>query len=120
MDSTKDEFEKLAKDPHQLQEYLAEQIQEMSRTLTDDEEFCNQDIDTTMEYVQTMKRKFLEKSEEFQTKLEEIRRENQTTSEENRKKLDEEIKEINELYEARKYPEGRYEIFKFLLSKFIV
>jgi hypothetical protein len=107
MDSTKDEeFETLAKDPDELQGYLAEQIHIMSQTLKDDEDFCNNDIDITTDYVKTIKRKFMEKFQEFETKLEDIRRENQKVSDENKKKFDEEIENINELFEAKKYPDG--------------
>jgi hypothetical protein len=108
MDSMKDEFDKLAKDPNRLYEYLAEHIDEMSRTLNDDEDFCNQDIDATIDYVKNMKRKFIEKFQEFETKLENIRRDNQKISEENKTKFNEEIREINELFEAKKYSEGMY------------
>ncbi len=122
MDSMKDEFDKLAKDPNRLYEYLAEHIDEMSRTLNDDEDFCNQDIDATIDYVKNMKRKFIEKFQEFETKLENIRRDNQKISEENKTKFNEEIREINELFEAKKYSEGMYTIsFIFFSStrKFI-
>jgi len=109
MDSTTDEFEELGKDPDRLREYLSEHIDEISRTLNDDEDFCNRDIDATIEYVKNMKGKFIEKFQEFENKLEEIRRDNQKTSEDNKKKFHNEIHEINGLFESEKYHEGLLE-----------
>lgn len=109
MDSTTDEFEELGKDPDRLHGYLIEHINEISRTLHDDEDFCNRDIDATIEYVKKMKGKFIEKFQEFENKLEEIRRDNQKTSEDNRKKFDNEIQEINGLFKSEKYHEGLVE-----------
>ena len=119
MDSTKDEFENLVKDPNELREYLSEQIHEISQALKDDEDFCNNDIKVTIDYVKAIQKKFIEKFQEFERKLEDIRQENQRLSNENQKKFDEEIGKINELFEAEKYSDGWYKVFIIMPSLFL-
>jgi hypothetical protein len=106
MDSNTIDGEELFKDPDRLFEHLGDRIDDMSRTLDDDENFCNQDVDATLQYVQNIEKKFSDKIEELKIKLEEIRRENQTTSEQNKKQFQEEIQEISGLFGIGKHPEG--------------
>ena len=70
MNSNTDEFEELVKDPERLYEHLADQINEISRILNDDEDFCNKDIDATTQYMKTMEKKMIEKFRELENKLE--------------------------------------------------
>jgi len=114
MDTNTNEYDELIKDHEKLLQYLADRIEEMLRTLGDDEEFCNKDIDTTKQYVEIIEKKFNEKIQELKDKLEQIRIDNKNTSEQNKKQFDDRIQEVNDLFTNEKHDEG---LFCFLFFK---
>jgi hypothetical protein len=116
MDTNTNEYDELIKDHERLLQYLADRIEEMLRTLGDDEEFCNKDIDTTKQYVENIEKKFNEKIQELKDKLEKIRIDNKNISEQNKKQFNDRIQEVNDLFTNEKYDEGLFFVFrKFLL-----
>lgn len=119
MASAADEFKEYADDPQKLRDSLRDTTEEMFQALNDDEDFCGKDIDSTIQYVQTMQKKFIKKFQDLQKKLEELRTENMTVSEENRQRLDKEITEINGLLDAGKEQEGLLENLLFYSRLFI-
>ena len=89
---------------------LGDRIEDIERTLNEDEDFCNKDIDATyqaaLKYLKTFEIKFNEKLIELKIKLDRIRDENLQTSKQNKQQFDEEIDEINQLFSSGKHQEG--------------
>jgi hypothetical protein len=100
----------LEKDSEGLIEILGDRIEEIERTLHDDEDFCNKDIDATyqaaLKYIQSFEESLNEKFNELKDKLDETREENVNISKQNKKQFDEEIEEINQLFSSGKHQEG--------------
>jgi hypothetical protein len=111
MDTNTNEYEELIKDPEKLFQHLGDRIDEISRILDDDENFCKKDIDATEKYVKIIEEKFYKKIQELKNKLEEIRIENKKTSEQNKNQFNNEIQEINELFATGKHREGLIKSF---------
>ncbi|CAF3720848.1 unnamed protein product [Rotaria sp. Silwood1] len=104
MDSNTNEYEQeLLSYPEKLVEYLSEHIEIIERTLNDDEDFCNQDINSTLNYVEIIEKKFNEKIQTLKKQLEQIRLENKDRSEKNKKQFQEKFTEINDLFIAQNY-----------------
>ncbi|CAF3046160.1 unnamed protein product [Rotaria sp. Silwood2] len=107
MDSNKTEYEQqLLSNPKKLVQHLSDHIEEIEETLNDDENFCNQDIDSTITYVETIEKKFNEKIQILKDKLEHIRLENKKTSEQNKKQFQDKCTEINELFTSQNYEQA--------------
>lgn len=101
-----DDFEQYAKDPRRLSNDLRDQMEDMCRVIDDDEEFCKKDIDSTMQYLKEMEKKFVEKFRDMEAKLDELRKENEFKSEENRTLLQQHQDDIQQLIEANRHREG--------------
>ncbi|CAF2647438.1 unnamed protein product [Rotaria sp. Silwood2] len=100
----------LTNDSEHLIQILGDRIEELERTLHDDEEFCNKDIDATyqagLNYLKNFQEKFHEKLNELKIKLERIREENLQISKQNKQQFDDEIEEINQLFSSGKHQEA--------------
>ncbi|CAF0909335.1 unnamed protein product [Rotaria sp. Silwood1] len=100
----------LTNDSEKLIQILGDRIEEIERTLHDDEDFCNKDIDATyqagLNYLKNFQEKFQEKLNELKIKLEQIREENKQISKQNQKQFDDEIEEINQLFSLGKHQEA--------------
>lgn len=102
----------LTNDTEQLIKFLGDRIEEIERTLSDDEEFCNKDIDATYQaaenYLKKFQDKFREKLNELKIKLDQIREENINTSQKNKKQFDDDVEEVNQLFSSGKHQEGLF------------
>jgi hypothetical protein len=120
MDSISAEYEKeLLEDSDKLLDYLGDRVDQINQILTDDETFCDIDINATIKYIETIEDKFHKKAQELKNKLKEMRTENVRTSENNKKQFDEELEKINDLFSKGKHHEGLLECLTFFsLLKF--
>jgi len=110
MDSISAEYEKeLLEDSDKLLDYLGGRVDQINQILTDDETFCDKDINATIKYIETIEDKFHKKAQELKNKLKEMRTENVQTSENNKKQFDDELEKINDLFSKRKHHEGLLE-----------
>lgn len=100
----------LTNNSEELIKILGDRIEEIERILTDDEDFCNKDLDATyqaaLKYIKSLEEKFHEKLNELKIKLDQIREENLRTSKQNKKQFDDEIDDINQLFSSGKHQEG--------------
>ena len=106
MDTNKNQFDELLKDPKKLFEYLCGRIEDMSRTLNDDQNFCTKEIETTKQHIQIIEKNFYDKIQEIKTKLEQVHIENEKISEQNKTQFDKQMEDINQLYQDKRYSEG--------------
>jgi hypothetical protein len=94
----------------ELIKILGDRTEEIERTLSEDEDFCNKDIDETyqaaVKFIKSIQTKFDEKLNELKDKLDQIRKENINISKQNQKQFDDEIDEVNELFSSGKHQEG--------------
>jgi len=94
----------------ELIKILGDRTEEIERTLSEDEDFCNKDIDETyqaaIKFIKSIQTKFDEKLNELKDKLDQIRKENINVSKQNQKQFDDEIDEVNELFSSGKHQEG--------------
>ncbi|CAM4886561.1 unnamed protein product [Rotaria socialis] len=94
----------------QIIQVLGDRIEEIERTLDEDEDFCNKDIDATYQaavnYLKSFEEKFNEKLNELKIKLEKIREENIDVSKQNKKQFDDEIEIVNEIFSSGKHQEA--------------
>ncbi|CAF1132470.1 unnamed protein product [Adineta ricciae] len=97
---------KLLQDPNKLCEYFLDNIESMNRSLTDETDFLNNDIEACYEHIEKIKEKFLKKIEEFSKNLEDIRRQNEELSGANKNLLDNASSKISELFESQRYTEA--------------
>jgi hypothetical protein len=97
-------------DSIELIKNLGDRIENIERTLYEDEDFCNKDLDATYEAalkcVKNIEEKLNEKLIEFKIKLEQTREENIKISKQNKKQFDDEIEEINQLFSSGKHQEA--------------
>ena len=95
--------------------YLSDRIECIERTLSEDEDFCNEEIDATYQaakkFFEHLQIRFNEKLTELEQKLDHSREENVQLSEKNKKQFDEEIDEINQLFSSGKHQEGLKDFF---------
>ncbi len=107
----------LANDAEELIRVFGDRIEEIERTIIDDEDFCNKDIDATyqqaLKYLKNFQNKFYEKLTELENKLDQIRTENINISKQNKKQFDDEIEIINQLFSSGKHQEGLKDLFLF-------
>lgn len=100
----------LANDSEQLIQSLGDGIERLERTLTEDESFCNKDIDATyqaaLNYFKAFQESFNKKLDELKKKLDQLREENAAISKQNSKQFNDEIDEINNLFSSGKHQEG--------------
>ncbi|CAF0907236.1 unnamed protein product [Rotaria sordida] len=100
----------LTNESEELIQTLGNRIEEIERTLYDDEDFCNKDIDATyqagLNYLKNFQEKFHEKLNELKIKLEQIREENLQISKQNKKQFDDELEIINQLFSSGKHQEA--------------
>ncbi|CAF0906757.1 unnamed protein product [Rotaria sordida] len=107
MDSKIDEYEQqLLSNPEKLVQHLSDRLDEIEQTLNDDENFCNQDIDSTINYIKIIEKKFYENIQNLKDKLENIRLKNKNLSEENKKQFLDQCNEINELFTSQNYEQA--------------
>ncbi|CAF4014712.1 unnamed protein product [Rotaria sordida] len=107
MDSKIDEYEQqLLSNPEKLVQHLSDRLDEIEQTLNDDENFCNQDIDSTINYIKIIEKKFYENIQKLKDKLENIRLKNKNLSEENKKQFQDQCNEINELFTSQNYEQA--------------
>lgn len=117
MDSNNSEnVRELLSDPSRLVTYLRRRKEEIEETLNDDEEFCDKDIDASIDYIEDIEKKFNEKIIKVKKKLQNIRLKNKDTSEKNKKKFDTSFTELQELIAANKYEQGLYFTIVFIQS----
>jgi hypothetical protein len=94
----------------ELIQFLGDRIEQIERTLTEDEDFCNKDIDATyqaaLNYLKIFEIKFNTKLNELKIKLDRIREENVHISKQNKQQFDDQIEEINQLFCSGKHQEG--------------
>lgn len=97
-------------DSEELIKALGDRIEEIERAISEDEDFCNKDIDATYQaatrYLKLFEVKFGEKLTELKTKLDRVREDNAHVSKQNRKQFDDEIEQINQLFFSGKHQEG--------------
>jgi hypothetical protein len=97
-------------DSLELLKNLGDRIEEIERTLTEDEDFCTKDIDATYQaaekYIKNLEEKFNEKLLELKLKLDQTRDDNAKISKQNKKQYDDEIDEVNQLFSSGKHQEA--------------
>ena len=103
----KDEF---LDDPKVLCQSLADCIEDIERTLNDDEDFCEQDIAATyaaaVNHVQSLEDKLRARLDELRHELDRMQEVNRTTSEKHRKQLHERIEAVNHAFTSDNYRQG--------------
>ncbi|UJR22037.1 hypothetical protein I4U23_025105 [Adineta vaga] len=110
------EKRELLEDKDKLFEYLSENLEEIEQTLDSEAQFIDKDVANSIEYIEQIKTKFLEKIEEFTMKLQDFHQQSTVLSEENKALLQSSSKKIDELYESGKYDEALEEFQSYRKS----
>ena len=103
--------EELLDDPEALRRSLADRIEEVERTLHDDEDFCEQELVDTYaaarSHVESLEEQLRARLDAFRHELDRIREANRTTTEKNRKQLHEHVDAVNRAFTSENYRQGR-------------
>jgi hypothetical protein len=96
----------LLADHSKLFDHLCEHIDDMQRKLNEEMDFCNQDVDSSIKYIELIEQKFQKKIQKRKKELESMRDQNKGLFQQHNVKLEHDSEGIQELYKAGQYSEG--------------
>lgn len=97
--------------PEALRQYLGDQIDEFERTLNDDAQFCDKEIQATRDYLQQIDDKLRKKIDDYRGQLNQLQEKNQETHQRSTDQFDKEIEMVNEAFSSGQHFEGKFILF---------
>lgn len=103
-----DDRRELLADSDKLFTYLSGCLEDMQRVLSEEADFCEKDVDSSLQFIETMEKRIQKKIQEFKKQLNDIRNNNHALSETRLKALREASDSIDQSYTEGRYEEGEF------------